>query len=317
MRQADVTTREVDGTDVEAGVTGKATGRRRFGIMVYPDAPPTILAERFRRAEALGFDQLVIPDHIGDLRNLDGQWLEGWSVLTAAAVQTERIRIGPLVSNPILRPPALMAKQAMAIDHLSGGRLELGIGAGLFDFDHHAVGTAPWSARERAGRFAEYVEIVDGILRGDGRPYSFEGRWLWARDVPTAPGSVQQPRPPIVVGGQSPTVLRVAAERADVWNTIGPIGAGLDEVLEVTARQNRLLDDLCAVAGRDPSTLRRSLALFQATDPWVSPVTLEEMVERFTPAGIGEYVIGWPEDEGRVDELERLAREVIPALRHR
>jgi alkanesulfonate monooxygenase SsuD/methylene tetrahydromethanopterin reductase-like flavin-dependent oxidoreductase (luciferase family) len=287
----------------------------QFGIMVYPDAPPAVLAERFRRAEALGFDLLVVPDHSGDFRNLDGYWLEGWTALAAAALQTERIRIGPLVSNPILRPPALMAKQALAIDHLSGGRLELGIGAGLFEFDHHAVGTELWSAQERAGRFGEYVEIVDGVLRGGGRPYSFEGQWLWVRDVPTAPGSVQQPRPPLIVGGQSPTVLRVTAERADVWNTIGPMGAGLEDVLSVTARQNRQLDELCAAAGRDPSTLRRSLALFQATDPWVSPVTLEEIVEQFTRIGIAEFVIGWPEDEGRVDELERLAREVIPALR--
>jgi alkanesulfonate monooxygenase SsuD/methylene tetrahydromethanopterin reductase-like flavin-dependent oxidoreductase (luciferase family) len=287
----------------------------RFGIMVFPDAPPAVLAERYRRSEALGFDQLFLPDHSGDLRNLDGYWLEGWTALTAAALQTERIRIGPLVSNPILRPPAMLAKLALAVDHLSGGRLDLGIGAGIFDFDHHAVGSEPWSPKERAGRFAEYVEIVDGVLRGAGRPYTFEGQWLRVRDVPTTPGSVQQPRPPIVVGGQSPTVLRVAAERADVWNTIGPMGATFEENLEVTARQNRRLDELCATSGRDPSTLRRSLALYQATDPWESRVSFEQVVERFSRIGISEFVIGWPDDERQVPELERLALKVMPALR--
>lgn len=118
------------------------------------------------------------------------------------------------------------------------------------------------------------------------------------------------------MGGQSPTVLRVATERADVWNTIGPMGAGLDEVLETTGRQNRHLDELCAAAGCDSATLRRSLALYAATDPWSSPVSLEEIVDRFAPAGITEFVIGWP-TEDRVDELERLAHEVIPALRDR
>jgi alkanesulfonate monooxygenase SsuD/methylene tetrahydromethanopterin reductase-like flavin-dependent oxidoreductase (luciferase family) len=298
------------------GAASATQPRLQFGIMVYPDAPAPVLADRFRQAEALGFDQVVVPDHIGDLRDLAGPWLEGWSVLAAAAVQTERIRIGPLVANPILRSPALLAKQAMAIDHLSGGRLDLGLGAGIFDFDHAAVGTEPWSPKERAGRFAEYVEIVDGILRGTGERYSFAGQWLRAGQVPTAPGSLQRPRPPIIVGGQSPTVLRVTAARADVWNTIGPMGADLATVLEVTAHQNRQLNEMCEANGRDPATLRRSLALYAATDPWESPVTLEELVERFTVIGIHEFTIGWP-PEDRLDDFRRLTDEVIPALRAR
>lgn len=143
MKQENVTANGVDLADIEEASAVKATDRRRFGIMVYPDAPAATLAKRFRWAEALGFDPLFIPDHIGDLRDLGGHWFEGWSVLAAAATQTEQIRIGPLVSNPILRPPALLAKQAMAIDHLPVARLELGIGAGIFAFDHDAVGTEP------------------------------------------------------------------------------------------------------------------------------------------------------------------------------
>jgi alkanesulfonate monooxygenase SsuD/methylene tetrahydromethanopterin reductase-like flavin-dependent oxidoreductase (luciferase family) len=290
-------------------------GRRQFGIMIFPDAPVPVLIERIKRAEAMGFDQLVFPDHSADLRDLSGFWLDGWSVMTAAAVLTERIRLGILVSNPILRPPAMMAKQALAVDHLSGGRLELGIGTGIFDFDHHAVGNQPWSVKERSERFAEYVEIVDGVLRGAGQPYSFQGKHLWVRDVATAPGAIQRPRPPIVTGGQSPTVLRVTAERADVWNTIGPFGASLDEMVEVTGRQNRQLDEMMASAGRDPKTLRRSIAFYQASDPWSAPVGLEGVVERFAKVGMTEFVLGWPEEPGREAELERLAGTVIPALR--
>lgn len=179
------------------------------------------------------------------------------------------------------------------------------------------MGTEPWSARERAERFAEYVAILDGVLRGAGRPYSFAGRRLWVRDVPTAPGPVQQPRPPIIVGGQSPTVLRVAAEWADVWNTHGPIGAGVDDVLNVTADQNRRLDELCVAAGRDAATLRRSFLTLGATDLlWSAPVRLEDIVECLTRVGVTEFVIGWPPDE-RLGEFENLAREVIPSLRIR
>jgi alkanesulfonate monooxygenase SsuD/methylene tetrahydromethanopterin reductase-like flavin-dependent oxidoreductase (luciferase family) len=310
MTTGTVTTNAVD----RAATPENAGARRRFGIMVMLDAAVETMLEQARQAEALGFDQVFFPDHMGDFRNMAGPWFDGWSMIAAAAIATKTIRIGALVSNPILRAPALLAKQAITVDHLSGGRLDLGIGAGLFAHDHHAVGSEPWQAKERAERFAEYVEIVDGVLRGAGQPYSFDGRWLWARDVPTAPGPVQQPRPPLIVGGQSPTVRRVAAAWADVWDTHGPIGASFEEILETTARQNRELDEFCSAAGRNPASLRRSLTTLLATDPWSAPVSFEEVVERFTPAGITEFVIGWP-PEDRLGELERLAQVVMPGLR--
>lgn len=292
----------------------RATDRRQFGLMIYPDAPFPELRRRIRLTEALGFDQLVVPDHIGDLRDLNSPWYEPMTLLTVAAIETETIRIGTLVSNPILRPPALLAKQAIALDHLSGGRLELGIGAGVFEFDHHAVGTERWGARERAERFAEYTAILDGMLRSEGQPFSYEGAWLWVREAPTSPGPLQRPRPPIVAGGQSPSVLRTAARHADVWNTIGPMGAGAEDVLAVTAEQNRLLDQLCREAGRDPATLRRSYATYGPWDPFEAPVSLEEVVDRFSAIGMTEFVLGWP-PAGREAELEALARDVIPTLR--
>lgn len=287
---------------------------RRFGLIVMPDVPPAVQLERVRQAELLGFDQVFFPDHMGDFRDLAGPWHDGWSVLAAAAMVTTSIRLGTLVSNPILRAPALLAKQAITVDHLSGGRLELGIGAGIFAHDHLAVGSEPWTARERAERFVEYVTIVDGMLRSSGDPFSVHGRWLWTRDAPTAPGPVQRPRPPLIVGGQSPTVLRVTAARADVWNTIGPMGANFAEVLATTARQNRELDALCLAAGRAPATLRRSLTFFAATDPWDGEVGFAEIVEQFAAAGMREFVMGWPPQE-RYAEFEHLVREVIPALR--
>jgi alkanesulfonate monooxygenase SsuD/methylene tetrahydromethanopterin reductase-like flavin-dependent oxidoreductase (luciferase family) len=286
----------------------------RFGVLIFPDSTISDLVSRMRHADALGFDQLFLPDHIGDLRGLAGAWHDTWALLAVAAIITHRIRIGTLVANPILRPPAVTAKQAMTIDHLSNGRLDLGLGAGIFAFDHQATGTPTWSVRERMQRFDEYAQIVDGILRGRGAPFSFDGRWLWAHDVPTAPGPVQQPRPPIVLGGQSPTILRVAAQRAEVWNTHGPPNAEFDDLVAITQQQNRQLDDMCATTGRDPKTLRRSLTLFGATDPWTSSVTLEQVVERFTPVGIEEFVIHWPPNH-RATEFERLSLDLIPQLR--
>ncbi|RZQ60252.1 LLM class flavin-dependent oxidoreductase [Amycolatopsis suaedae] len=286
---------------------------RRFGVIVMPDAPATQLTARFRRIEELGFDQLYLADHIGDFRDLSGPFLDGWSLLAAAAVQTSRIALGPLVNNPILREPAVLAKQAMTVDQLSRGRLELGLGAGVFESDHQAVGSRPWPVRERVGRFAEYTAIVDGILRADGKPFTFEGDWYRVRDVPTAPGPVR--RPPIIVGGQAPTLLRVAAERADIWNSNGQFGAPVDEIVARTREQNARLDELCLAAGRDPSTLRRQFLLWDTTDPLAPGASLEDLVGRLSEAGIEAFVLGWPETPRQAEKFERLAAEVIPALR--
>jgi alkanesulfonate monooxygenase SsuD/methylene tetrahydromethanopterin reductase-like flavin-dependent oxidoreductase (luciferase family) len=112
------------------------------------------------------------------------------------------------------------------------------------------------------------------------------------------------------VAGQSPTVLRVAATRADAWNTHGPFGAGLDEIVKITRSQTRQLDELCADAGRDPASLRRSLLLFAALDPWTSDVEPAAVIERFAEqAHIGEFVVFWPGDD-RVGDLERLANVI-------
>jgi alkanesulfonate monooxygenase SsuD/methylene tetrahydromethanopterin reductase-like flavin-dependent oxidoreductase (luciferase family) len=300
--------------DSAADETAKPHHQLTFGVMVYPDRDFSLMIERFQMAEALGFHEVYVPDHSRDLRAETGTWFEGMTALAVAAMSTTRIRIGTLVSNPILRPPAILAKQAVAIDHLSGGRLDLGIGAGVFAWDHHAVGTEPWSPKERAGRFADYVAIVDGILRGHGTPFSYEGDWLWTRDAATAPSSFQQPRVPIITGGQSPTVLRVTAKHADVWHTIGPMGVSAEEVLEVTARQNRQLDELLRENGRQPSDLRRSFATYGPWDIWTTQVSLESVVERFSAIGVSDFVFDFPEAD-RIPELERLARETIPALR--
>ncbi|WP_166350240.1 LLM class flavin-dependent oxidoreductase [Phytoactinopolyspora limicola] len=281
----------------------------RVGVMVMADAPMNVLLDRIRRVEELGYDQLFVADHLAHPFTPGATWFDGGSLLAAAAVATERVTVGTMVSNPILRPPALLAREAVTIDHLSGGRLELGIGAGIIERDHRAMGTAPWSVKERVGRFVEYARIVDELLRATGDTYGFDGRWWQVADLPTNPGTVQRPRPPIIVGGQAPTILRVAAERADVWNTIGDMEASVSENIELTREQNRRLDDLTAEAGREPASLRRSVAI----DPFTAPEPFEEQVERFAAVGFDEFFFTWPDSEHE-PELERIAK-ALPALR--
>jgi len=286
----------------------------RFGILIPQDAPFETLVQRWRRAEELGFDTAYVADHSGDYRNLDGYWLDGWTVLAHLASHTERIRIGTLVTNPLLHHPAQLAKQAVAVDQLSGGRLELGIGTGIAGFDHDAVGQDYWQPRERVARFAEYVEVLDGVLRSTGRSFQHDGTYYRTTGTPVSPGPHQRPRPPITVAGQSPTVLRVAARYADCWNTHGPFGQTVDEIAELTAQQNQRLDQLCEDNGRDPSTVRRSLLLFDALDAWASEDHFEKVLLQFRETGIHEFVVFWPPPD-RAALLDHAA-ERVAALRN-
>jgi alkanesulfonate monooxygenase SsuD/methylene tetrahydromethanopterin reductase-like flavin-dependent oxidoreductase (luciferase family) len=300
----------LDGTEA-SGPSGSTSSDLRFGVLVLQDADFSILRERWRCVEELGFDYLFVADHARHTRERSNAWFDGWTTLAAMALETSTIRIGPLVANPILRPPTVLAKAAATVDHLSRGRLELGIGQGVERFDHEETGTAYWSPGERAARFREYVEIVDGALRSWEAPFSFEGGHYVAHDVTLAPAPMQRPRPPITVGGRSPTVLRVAAERADCWNTFGLTPTPTQEIVETTRRQNRELDERCAALGRNPAELRRSLVMWAPLDPWADPGAFERIVESFRNAGISEFIVMWP-PEDKAPLLERVAATIAP-----
>jgi alkanesulfonate monooxygenase SsuD/methylene tetrahydromethanopterin reductase-like flavin-dependent oxidoreductase (luciferase family) len=281
----------------------------RFGVLVVPDAPFPTLAERWQRVEELGFDFLFVADHYRHTRNPSLPWFDGWTVLAGMALQTNTVRIGPLVANPILRGPAVLAKAAAAVDHFSNGRLELAIGKGVEEFDHRATGTPYWSVAERTARFREYVEAVDGVLRSWEAPFTFEGSYYSTHETLLAPAPVQRPRPPITVGGQSPTVRRVAAERADCWNTFALGAVPLDEIVETVRAQNRELDEQCVELGRDPATLRRSLVCWKPLDPWETPDAFKSIVASFRDVGISEFNVMWPPDE-RLPLLEKAAATI-------
>ena len=281
----------------------------RFGVLDVPDADFPTLVERWRRVEELGFDFLFVADHYRHTRATSLPWFDGWTALAAMALETQTVRIGPLVANPVLRAPAVVAKAAVAVDHLSNGRLELAIGKGVEEFDHMAVGQPYWTPSERSARFREYVEIVHGLLRSWQTPFSFEGRYYTTYEATVAPGPVQRPQPPITVGGQSRSVRRIAAERADCWNTFALGAVPFDEIVETVRAQNRELDEQCVELDRDPATLRRSLVCWKPLDPWEAPDAFERIVASFREAGISEFNVMWPSDE-RLTLLERAAATI-------
>ncbi len=290
------------------------------------------MLERCKYVEKLGFESVWVADHLAAHR----LWFDGWSLLAALAAATERIRIGALVTSIAFHHPAVLAKQALTIDHISNGRLNLGIGAAGASQDHAAIGQEVWAVTERAERFREFVEALDRLLRNDTTNYS--GRYYRIKEAVRPIPSVQSPRPPLIIAAHSPSTLKIAAQYADTWNSLGYTMTSLrairaeeklpaDMAFEDTRRRGLLLDKYAKELGRDPKDIRRSFYFgFTPDAPFESIENFHEVVRRYQQIGLDEFIFCWlPEDaETRSTNciydrasLERLATEWIPSLQNR
>jgi alkanesulfonate monooxygenase SsuD/methylene tetrahydromethanopterin reductase-like flavin-dependent oxidoreductase (luciferase family) len=289
--------------------------------MCMPDVPAAELVDRVLRLEELGLDVAGVADHFVDWLNPDDPWFECWTTLAAVAARTTTIRLASCVAQIPLRPPAMLARQAMTVDHVSGGRVEVGLGAGLVTDPSYAMAGLPnWSAAERADRFGEYVEVVDLLLSTPRASYA--GRFYTVEDARMSPGPVQRPRPPLTVAANSPRMLRHAVAHADTWNTLsfaGDVDAQLAETADRVAQVRRL----CAGTGRDPATLRCSYTMFDAGARangsriayYDSPELLRDIARRAVGLGMSELVLYYPADPGQLPAFEAAARDVLPELR--
>lgn len=271
----------------------------RVDVLLLQNAPAAEMVARAQRAEEMGFGAAWVADHFVNPHAPASDWLDGWTLLGAFAVATSRIKLGPLVSAPALRNPALLALQATTVDHLSDGRLELAVGAGGAPLDFSMLGLAERGAAERFGRLAETVEILDALLsRGEvahrGRFYELEAR---------VQRPVQSPRPALVVGALAPGALRLAAARADALSTYAvseSFAAGVAtgaEAVEVTRARMEIVDEECRRIGRDPASLRRSLlTFFGVLEPLPSADHWAEWTAPYREMGIDEFVVYWPSD---------------------
>ena len=220
----------------------------RFLAMILPNLPWPELLRRCRHVEALGFDLAGFADHFVDYTGAPGPWFEGWTLLTAIAAATTRIRLATWVTQIPLRNPALLARQALTVDHVSNGRLELGLGlGGTTDPSCEMMGLPNWDYRERAARFKEYLEIVDRLL--SNKVTTYNGKFYRVNGAVMDPPPVQQPRPPIVIAAMGPTMLKRAAEYADNWNSVSFAGSFDAQVAE-TRDRSRLIDDHCGAIAR-------------------------------------------------------------------
>jgi F420-dependent oxidoreductase-like protein len=253
-----------------------------------------------REAETAGFRALWVSDHLflgADAVATD--CLEAWTLLAALAVDTKKIRIGPMVTSQSYRNPALLAKIAAGVDQMSGGRLEFGLGAGWKDIEYKAYGYEFPDAPTRVTQLVETLEICTRLWNEPRATY--RGKHYRIEDAVCAPKPVQKPLP-IWIGGTKPRVMRIAAKFAHAFNMSNPGQAAESRIAEL----NKALPEACKAVGRDPATLKRSLfiqALVAPTRREIDEIA-NEVGARVKTSGAewlkarAALVVGTPEDVG-------------------
>jgi alkanesulfonate monooxygenase SsuD/methylene tetrahydromethanopterin reductase-like flavin-dependent oxidoreductase (luciferase family) len=218
-----------------------------------------------------------------------GPIFEGWTLLSALAAQTQRLRLGLLVTSNRFRPPAMLAKIAATVDIVSAGRLNFGIGAGsrpslpMARREYDANGLPFHDAAYAVGSLAEACTVIRRLWT-EPEPFDFEGTYVQLTGAFCNPKPAQRPHPPILIGGRSAAVLRVVAQHADLWNIPG---GDIDDVISRSA----LLDRYCAEIGRDPASVTRSIHLSVSYD---QPSSTRDAIGEAIDAGFRHIVLGLP-----------------------
>jgi alkanesulfonate monooxygenase SsuD/methylene tetrahydromethanopterin reductase-like flavin-dependent oxidoreductase (luciferase family) len=289
----------------------------RFCAYQYQHLPLDVLRRRCQDAEQLGFDVLWNCDTVIEPDRARHAMFDGPTTLALMAEWTNTIRVGTLVASMYFRHPVTLTKAAMTVDHLSGGRVEVGLGVGDPSAGAKAIGV-DWPPAEQVARFREFVELVDLLLRQPVTTYA--GAYYRCQEAETIPLPVQQPRPPVTIAAHGPKMLQIAARHADGWSSWGGYGVVTEQdFYAATADRCHRFDELCAQAGRDPSTIRHSLVCFPPLTPWRSVEYFTDMVGRFTEIGIDEFVLYWPQSWGENAHedavFEQVATTAIPRMR--
>ena len=219
----------------------------------------------------------------------NGPIFEGWTLLPALAAETERLRLGLLVTSNRFRPPAMLAKIATTVDIISDGRLDFGIGAGSRPNppearrEYPAHGLPFHDVAHAVGSLAEACVVIKRLWTEDS-PFDFDGEYVQLTGALQNPKPVQRQHPPLLIAGRSAAVLRIVAEHADIWNIPG---GDIDDVIARSA----LLDRYCAEIGRDPASITRSIHVPVSYD---EPERTRDAIGQVSDAGFGHIVLGLP-----------------------
>ena len=331
------------GVDAQSAVSKPAATKRpiRFGLQVAQQQTTVEeLKEVWKEAEALGFDTLWVNDHLlASVGPPEGSELEAWTLLAAMATVTSKVKIGAMVSNNTFRHPAVLAKMATTVDHLSNGRLVLGIGAGWFEREHQAYGVAFPSVKDRTKALGESLEVITKLWAADPTA-SFKGQYYTITDAPFMPKPLQKPHPPIMIGGiGEKRVLPLVAKYAQMWNipNLEP-----DKIAE----KGKVLQEACKKIGRNcaeiewsyltPVYIKADAASAQSLLEMVAklrnvtvdearksilvgdPAAVRQQVQTYIDAGVTHFIInlrkpGLYDREG----VRMFAKEVMPHFRQK
>jgi F420-dependent oxidoreductase-like protein len=299
----------------------------RFSVWPAPMQSFKDVLEIARHAESTGWDGLWSADHfMPDGESTGVPYPEVWTTLSALAVSVPRIRIGPLVTGNTYRHPAVLAKMAATVDHLSGGRLVLGLGAGWQENEHRQYGIPFYTVKERLERLGEACELIKGLFAN--ATTTFHGKHYKLEEAVLEPKPMQKPLPLLIGGGGEKVTLRIAARFADEWNVWGDVA--------LLKHKMAILDRYCAELGRPPHTIQRSaVALLFMTDdrglveklrsrPAARPMIVgnadevREIVRAYRDAGVNELIV--PDftlgpREQKLATLDRFMNEVVAKLR--
>jgi F420-dependent oxidoreductase-like protein len=291
------------------------------------------IAESARICDDLGFHSIYFIDHLLALPDPSSDILESWTTMTACATITTRVRVGGNVLCNSFRSPALLAKMAATLDQISGGRFELGIGAGWHELEYHAYGFDFPSPGMRIDQLAEGIQIIKRLWAGE--QFDFTGKHYRLKGAICRPRPLQSPRPPIMIGGAGEKkMLRLVAQEADIWNASAGNYAQLDHKIAVLREHCRAvgrdvaslelsLQDLVVIAPTDSALqapledARKRLAFFGDVDKIATIGTPDRCIEtlRHKAAQGITYFICLFTDGGQPETVRLFGERVLPAFR--
>ncbi|OPC77789.1 luciferase [Embleya scabrispora] len=290
----------------------------RHGVILLPEQRWSHARRLWTHAEELGFDHAWTYDHLMWRWFREKPWFGAVPTLAAAAEATSRIGLGTMVAGPSYRHPVTFAKELMTLDDISDGRLICGLGAGAGGHDDRVLGHTPPSPAERHDRFAEFVEMIDLLLRR--RVTDHRGAWFEAHGAFMVPGCVQRPRLPLAIAATGPRGIRLAARHADIWVTAGDPGwgepSGYASAIANLRTQTQAFDAACADIGRDPSTVRRLVVTGAMITGVIDAVdAYEDACGLFADIGFTDLVVHWPRADfpyqGSPEVVERIAGKLF------